>query len=77
MALDVSRYTGCLLGLACGDAVGTAVEFSSRETFTPVDDMLGGARLIWSLDNGPMTRPWRCAWLQVLSTGGALMHVIR
>lgn len=42
MAVDVSRYTGCLLGLACGDAVGTAVEFSSRGTFAPVKDMLGG-----------------------------------
>lgn len=36
------RYAGCLLGLACGDAVGTAVEFRSRGTFPPVTDMVGG-----------------------------------
>ncbi|MBV4495780.1 ADP-ribosylglycohydrolase family protein [Pseudomonas sp. SWRI12] len=36
------RYRGCLLGLACGDAVGTTVEFQPRNTFTPVTDMVGG-----------------------------------
>lgn len=39
---DVDRYRGCLLGLACGDAVGTSVEFMPRGTFPPVTDMLGG-----------------------------------
>ena len=37
-----NRYLGALLGLACGDAVGTAVEFSPRGSFTPVTDMIGG-----------------------------------
>jgi ADP-ribosyl-[dinitrogen reductase] hydrolase len=37
-----ARYRGCLLGLACGDAVGTTVEFQRRGTFTPVEDMAGG-----------------------------------
>ena len=37
-----SRYRGCLLGLACGDAVGTTVEFISRGEFPPVTDMVGG-----------------------------------
>jgi len=36
------RYRGCLLGLACGDAVGTAVEFRSRGSFAPLTDMIGG-----------------------------------
>jgi ADP-ribosylglycohydrolase len=36
------RYKGCLLGLACGDAVGTTVEFKPRGTFPPVTDMVGG-----------------------------------
>lgn len=36
------RFLGCLLGLACGDAVGTTVEFSSRGSFPPVTDMVGG-----------------------------------
>jgi ADP-ribosyl-[dinitrogen reductase] hydrolase len=37
-----SRYRGCLLGLACGHAVGTTVEFSERGSFPPVTDMVGG-----------------------------------
>jgi len=38
---SVSRYRGCLLGLACGDAVGTTVEFSPRGSFDTVTDMVG------------------------------------
>jgi len=38
----IDRYRGCLLGLACGDAVGTTVEFSERGSFSPVTDMVGG-----------------------------------
>jgi len=37
-----NRYRGCLLGLACGDAVGAAVEFLSRGGFQPVTTMTGG-----------------------------------
>lgn len=37
-----SRYRGCMLGLACGDAVGTTLEFSPRGSFDPITDMLGG-----------------------------------
>jgi ADP-ribosyl-[dinitrogen reductase] hydrolase len=36
------RFRGCLLGLACGDAVGTAVEFTARGKFVPLTDMVGG-----------------------------------
>jgi ADP-ribosyl-[dinitrogen reductase] hydrolase len=36
------RFRGCLLGLATGDAVGTTVEFQSRGSFSPVEDMVGG-----------------------------------
>lgn len=36
------RYLGAMLGLACGDAVGTTVEFSPRGSFAPVTDMTGG-----------------------------------
>lgn len=38
----LDRYQGCLVGLACGDAVGTTVEFSPRGSFEPVRDMVGG-----------------------------------
>jgi ADP-ribosyl-[dinitrogen reductase] hydrolase len=36
------RYLGALLGLACGDALGTTVEFEPRGTFEPLTDMIGG-----------------------------------
>ena len=43
MPLTLSdRYRGCLLGLACGDAVGTTVEFKPRGSFPAVTDMTGG-----------------------------------
>lgn len=42
MATEHDRFRGCLLGLACGDAVGTTAEFKSRGTFPAVTDMVGG-----------------------------------
>jgi len=42
MTTERERYRGCLLGLACGDAVGTTVEFRSRGSFAPLTDMVGG-----------------------------------
>jgi ADP-ribosyl-[dinitrogen reductase] hydrolase len=33
---------GCLLGLAVGDALGTTLEFRSRDTYPPLTDMIGG-----------------------------------
>ena len=44
------RYRGCLLGLAAGDALGTALEFQMPGTFEPIDDMVGGGLL--GLDAG-------------------------
>lgn len=38
----LNKFRGTLLGLACGDAVGSAVEFRKRGSFAPVTDMLGG-----------------------------------
>ncbi|MFZ5809650.1 MAG: ADP-ribosylglycohydrolase family protein [Chloroflexota bacterium] len=38
----LNRFRGCLLGLACGDAVGAAVEFKPPGTFAPLTDMEGG-----------------------------------
>jgi ADP-ribosyl-[dinitrogen reductase] hydrolase len=39
-----SRFRGCLLGLALGDAVGCTVEFRSRDKFEPLTDMVGGGK---------------------------------
>ena len=41
---EINRFKGCLLGLACGDAVGTTVEFYPRGRFKPLDDMVGGGK---------------------------------
>ncbi len=38
----IDRYIGTLLGLAAGDALGTAVEFKPRGSFTPVTTIVGG-----------------------------------
>jgi hypothetical protein len=38
----IDRYRGALLGLACGDALGTTLEFESSGTFKPVTDIVGG-----------------------------------
>jgi ADP-ribosyl-[dinitrogen reductase] hydrolase len=40
--LSRDRFRGCLLGLACGDAVGTTLESKPPGTFTPIADMVGG-----------------------------------
>lgn len=38
----LERYTGCLLGLAIGDAIGTTVEFKPRGSFPAVTGITGG-----------------------------------
>lgn len=38
----LDRAIGTLLGLACGDAVGTTLEFRAPGTFEPISDMVGG-----------------------------------
>jgi ADP-ribosyl-[dinitrogen reductase] hydrolase len=37
-----ARALGCMLGLAVGDAVGTAAEFKPRDSFSGLTDMIGG-----------------------------------
>ncbi|MBY0401993.1 ADP-ribosylglycohydrolase family protein, partial [Myxococcota bacterium] len=49
----LDRCAGALVGLACGDAVGTAVEFRTRGHFEPVIDMRGGGP--FSLEPGQWT----------------------
>ena len=36
------RAVGALMGLAAGDAVGTTLEFRSRDSYPPLEDMIGG-----------------------------------
>jgi ADP-ribosyl-[dinitrogen reductase] hydrolase len=40
--MSVDRARGALVGLACGDALGTTVEFAPRGTFDPLTDLVGG-----------------------------------
>lgn len=39
---SVDRAAASLIGLALGDAVGTAIEFKAPGSFTPLTDMVGG-----------------------------------
>ncbi|AHG85815.1 ADP-ribosylation/crystallin J1 [Bibersteinia trehalosi USDA-ARS-USMARC-190] len=49
-----NRAKGCLLGLACGDAVGATLEFLPRERIaTPLTDMVGGGK--FQLERGKWT----------------------
>jgi ADP-ribosyl-[dinitrogen reductase] hydrolase len=38
------RFRGSLLGLACGDALGTTLEFKTPGSFQPIYDMVGGGQ---------------------------------
>jgi len=38
----LNRARGSMVGLACGDAIGTTAEFMPRGSFTPIADMVGG-----------------------------------
>jgi len=40
--INPDRFRGCLLGLACGDAVGTTNEFMPRGSFPTLEGMTGG-----------------------------------
>ena len=47
------RARGCLLGLAVGDALGTTLEFRSRDSYDHITDMIGGGP--FDLDAGTWT----------------------
>ena len=49
----LERAQGSLVGLACGDAIGTSVEFSPRGSFPTVTDMYGGG--VFNLKPGEWT----------------------
>ena len=47
------KIKGALVGLACGDAVGTTLEFIPRDVCEPITDMVGGGP--FKLDAGQWT----------------------
>src|SRR5688572_28840432 len=47
------RFSGALMGLAVGDALGTTVEFKPPGTFAPVNDIIGGG--VFGLKPGEWT----------------------
>ena len=49
----LDKAKGCLVGLACGDAVGTTLEFKRRGEFSPISDMVGGGP--FNLEKGQWT----------------------
>ncbi|WP_421921719.1 ADP-ribosylglycohydrolase family protein [Marinobacter salarius] len=66
-----SRYSGALLGLAVGDALGTTLEFSTPGTFDPITDMVGGGP--FNLKPGEWTDDTSmalCLAESILETGG-------
>jgi ADP-ribosyl-[dinitrogen reductase] hydrolase len=42
LAAIKDRAVGALLGLAVGDAIGTTLEFTARDSYRPLTDMVGG-----------------------------------
>ncbi|MDT0636298.1 ADP-ribosylglycohydrolase family protein [Spectribacter hydrogenoxidans] len=50
---QIDRARGALVGLACGDAVGTTLEFKAPGSFEPIRDMVGGGP--FSLEPGQWT----------------------
>ena len=40
--IKLDRAVGCLVGLAVGDAIGTTLEFSPRDSYSHITDMVGG-----------------------------------
>jgi ADP-ribosyl-[dinitrogen reductase] hydrolase len=65
------RFRGCLLGLACGDAVGAPLEGLARGSFPPVTTMTGGGT--WGVSPGEWTDDTAmalCLALSLLERGG-------
>ena len=50
---EKDRFRGCLLGLACGDAVGAPLEGLTRGSFPPATTMTGGGG--WGVSPGEWT----------------------
>jgi len=69
------RFLGCLLGLACGDALGTTLEFQPRGSFTPITSITGGGP--FNLAPGEWTDDTSmalCLATSLIKTGGFNVH---
>jgi ADP-ribosylglycohydrolase len=63
------RYGGALVGLAVGDALGTALEFKAPGTFKPITDLIGGGP--FGLEPGQWTvSVRRSPWLTLFGSNG-------
>ena len=73
-----NRVQGCLLGLAVGDAVGTALEFKSRDSYVPLTDMIGGGP--FGLNTGEWTDDMSMALCiadsSEIALGQVFMHLV-
>ncbi len=67
-ALDRAR--GALVGLALGDALGTTLEFSGRDTRPPVTDIVGGGPF------GLAAGSWRAKERDAISSSGYVVHTL-
>lgn len=64
----IDQLLGMFIGHAIGDAVGTTIEFSSRDTYKPMIDMVGGGPFKMSVGG------WTDDTSQVLATATALLQ---
>ena len=67
-SLTLDQAKGMLLGLAVGDALGTTLEFSARDSLPPVTDIVGGGP--FSLEAGV----WTDATSMAMCLGESLLH---
>ena len=68
---SLDRAIGALVGLACGDALGTTLEFRSPGSFEPIDDIVGGGP--FDLEPGQWTDDTSmalCLAESIIETGG-------
>jgi len=68
LPFDLDAAKGMLLGLAVGDALGTTLEFSARDSLPPVTDIVGGGP--FNLEAGVWTDDTSMA----LCVGESLLH---
>jgi len=78
----LDRGRDALLGLACGDALGTSLEFRAPGTFRPVTDIVGGGPFgllagVWTDDTSMALclaeKPDLVSWLRAHRSNSSAM----